>query len=54
MSTGDRKDKHTHADVNAAGLVAVATAWSVFYLIIIVMAVSGQTLSRFVEFAARN
>lgn len=55
MSTRERKDNaHMQTDVNAAGLVAVASAWSVFYLIMIVMALSGQTLGRFVEFAARN
>ena len=55
MSTRERKDNaHMQTDINEAGLVVVASAWSVFYLMIIVMALSGQTLGGLVEVAARN
>lgn len=35
------------------GEVMMASVWSVFYLIAIVLAVTGQTLGRWIELAAR-
>lgn len=55
MSTIERKDNaHTQTEINEASLVVVASAWLVFYLVMIVEAISDQTLGRLAELAARN
>ncbi len=55
MSTIERKDNAcTQTEVNEVGFIVVASAWSLFYLIMIVLAISDQTLGRLTELAALN
>lgn len=51
MSTGN-DNPHTQIEVTN-GQIASASAWSVLFLIMIVLAVTEPTLGRFVELAAR-
>ena len=53
MSTIGRNANAQMQTEVTTGSVVVASAWSVFYLIVIVLAVTDQALGRWIEIAAR-
>lgn len=53
MPTSAREDSPHSQSEATTGEIAVASAWSVIYLIAIVLAVTGQTLGHWTEIAAR-
>jgi hypothetical protein len=54
MSPKRKDNRITQTEVNEAGVIVVASAWLLLYLVMIVAMISDQSLGRLIELAVRN